>query len=44
MTASTNIVWHESEVTKENRQEAKGHKSAILWFTGLSGSGNRRFQ
>jgi adenylylsulfate kinase len=39
MTASTNIVWHESEVTKGDRQEAKGHKSAILWFTGLSGSG-----
>ncbi|WP_342504906.1 adenylyl-sulfate kinase [Sporosarcina sp. FSL K6-2383] len=39
MTASTNIVWHESEVTKEHRQQQKGHKSAILWFTGLSGSG-----
>ena len=39
MTASTNIVWHESGVTKENRQQQKGHKSAILWFTGLSGSG-----
>lgn len=39
MIESTNIVWHESEVTKENRQKVKGHKSAILWFTGLSGSG-----
>lgn len=39
MTASTNIVWHESEVTKENRQQQKGQKSAIIWFTGLSGSG-----
>ncbi len=39
MTASSNIVWHESEVTKVNRQQQKGHKSAILWFTGLSGSG-----
>lgn len=39
MAASTNIVWHESEVTKENRQQQKGHKSAVLWFTGLSGSG-----
>ena len=35
MTASTNIVWHESEVTKVERQRAKGHKSAVLWFTGL---------
>lgn len=39
MTASTNIVWHESEVTKLERQRAKGHKSAVLWFTGLSASG-----
>ncbi len=39
MTASTNIVWHESEVTKVERQRAKGHKSAVLWFTGLSASG-----
>ncbi|MCM3109501.1 adenylyl-sulfate kinase [Lederbergia lenta] len=39
MTLSTNIVWHESEVSKEDRQELKQHKSAILWFTGLSGSG-----
>lgn len=39
MTKSTNIVWHASEVTKENRWELNGHKSAILWFTGLSGSG-----
>ncbi|MGO4886996.1 adenylyl-sulfate kinase [Anaerobacillus sp. MEB173] len=36
---NSNIVWHETTITKENRQELKGHKSAILWFTGLSGSG-----
>lgn len=39
MTLSTNIVWHDSKVSKEDRQELKQHKSAILWFTGLSGSG-----
>lgn len=39
MTKSTNIVWHESEVTKADRQALNAHKSAILWFTGLSGSG-----
>ncbi|NYF24782.1 adenylyl-sulfate kinase [Sporosarcina sp. JAI121] len=39
MTKSTNIVWHESEITKAIRREAKGHKSAVLWFTGLSASG-----
>lgn len=36
---SKNIVWHYSEVTKEDRQQLLKHKSAILWFTGLSGSG-----
>ncbi|MEN1970427.1 adenylyl-sulfate kinase [Lentibacillus sp. N15] len=36
---STNIVWHQSEVTKEERQKQNGHQSAIIWFTGLSGSG-----
>lgn len=39
MSKSTNIVWHDSKVTKQNRQELKKHKSAVLWFTGLSGSG-----
>lgn len=39
MSKSTNIVWHDSDVTKQNRQQLKKHKSAILWFTGLSGSG-----
>lgn len=39
MTKSTNIVWHDSEVTKVQRQKLSGHKSVIIWFTGLSGSG-----
>ncbi|HEX6594926.1 MAG TPA: adenylyl-sulfate kinase [Bacillota bacterium] len=39
MTKSTNIVWHKSEVTKENRQRLNRHRSAVLWFTGLSASG-----
>jgi len=37
--AATNIVWHHATVTRERRQTANGHKSVILWFTGLSGSG-----
>jgi len=36
---STNTVWHNATVTRERREELSGHKSAILWFTGLSGSG-----
>jgi adenylylsulfate kinase len=39
MSSSTNITWHDSEVTKQERQKQKEHKSAVLWFTGLSGSG-----
>lgn len=34
-----NIVWHHATVTRERRQQQNGHKSAILWFTGLSGAG-----
>jgi len=34
-----NIVWHESQVSREMREKANGHKSAVLWFTGLSGAG-----
>jgi adenylylsulfate kinase len=33
------IVWHHATVTRERRQLQNGHKSAILWFTGLSGAG-----
>jgi adenylylsulfate kinase len=36
---ASNIVWHESNVTKEDRHQLNQHKSGILWFTGLSGSG-----
>lgn len=34
-----NIIWHESTVSKVDRQRLNEHKSAVLWFTGLSGSG-----
>ena len=33
------IVWHESSVCRKDREEMNGHRSAIIWFTGLSGSG-----
>lgn len=36
---TANIVWHPTTVTKTDRQQRTGHKSAILWFTGLSGAG-----
>ena len=37
--ASTNIAWHQASVDRSGRAEQRGHRSAILWFTGLSGSG-----
>lgn len=39
MSKSTNVVWHEQSITKEDRREQNGHNSFVLWFTGLSGSG-----
>lgn len=33
------MVWHESVLKKEDRQALHGHKSLMIWFTGLSGSG-----
>lgn len=36
---STNVVWHRATVTRAHREAQNGHRSAILWFTGLSGSG-----
>jgi adenylylsulfate kinase len=34
-----NIVWHRATVTRERREAQNGHKSCVLWFTGLSGAG-----
>lgn len=34
-----NITWHNTKITKSDREMLNGHKSACLWFTGLSGSG-----
>ncbi|MEH7224402.1 adenylyl-sulfate kinase [Bacillus sp. JJ1566] len=33
------IIWHQSTVTKIARQQQNQHKSCVIWFTGLSGSG-----
>lgn len=37
--AANNIVWHHATVTRSRRAEMSGHRSVILWFTGLSGAG-----
>jgi bifunctional enzyme CysN/CysC len=36
---STNVVWESSQITREMREHQNGHQAAVLWFTGLSGSG-----
>jgi adenylylsulfate kinase len=38
-TNPTNVVWHHATVTRERREALNGHKSCVLWFTGLSGAG-----
>ena len=37
--AENNIVWHQHSVDRNSRSKLKQQKSAVLWFTGLSGSG-----
>jgi len=34
-----NIIRHQYHISKSHRQKQNGHKSMIVWFTGLSGSG-----
>jgi len=34
-----NTVWHEQNITKEQRSAQKNQKPCLLWYTGLSGSG-----
>ena len=36
---ATNITWHDGKVSKEDRFRLNGHKGAVIWCTGLSGSG-----
>ena len=33
------VVWHEHPVNRDDRERQHGHQGAVLWFTGLSGSG-----
>ena len=36
---SANVVWEKSLITRQDRETLNGHRSFVLWFTGLSGSG-----
>ncbi|MCB8988947.1 MAG: adenylyl-sulfate kinase, partial [Ardenticatenaceae bacterium] len=36
---SSNVVWEQQGISLAQREERHGHRAAVLWFTGLSGSG-----
>jgi len=36
---SSNTVWHDATITKQNREKLFNQRGVALWFTGLSGSG-----
>jgi len=37
--SNSNIVWHTSQVTTQDREDLLGQRPKTLWFTGLSASG-----
>lgn len=36
---SSNVVWHDTQIKKEERAKLNGHEGVVLWMTGLSGCG-----
>ncbi len=34
-----NVFWQQTRVSREDREQRRGHRGAVLWFTGLSASG-----
>ena len=34
-----NLFWQQTRVSREDRERRRGHRGAVLWFTGLSASG-----
>ncbi|MCK5688561.1 adenylyl-sulfate kinase [Myxococcota bacterium] len=39
MQDNRNLTWHNRQIHKEDYHRKNGHRSRVLWFTGLSGSG-----
>ncbi len=37
--SSSNVTWGGANISREAREQRNGHGSAVVWFTGLSGSG-----
>ncbi len=36
---SPNVVWESLNIPRQEREATQDHRAAVLWFTGLSGSG-----
>ena len=36
---ATEVIWHEHQVTRAEREKLNGHRGCVIWFTGLSGCG-----
>ncbi len=36
---SSDVVWEKASLSRDLREQQNGHRAAVLWFTGLSGSG-----
>lgn len=36
---SDNVVWQKKAISRDERERRRGHRGAVLWFTGLSASG-----
>ena len=34
-----NVVWHDGEISRDDRHDLLGQTGATVWFTGLSGAG-----
>jgi adenylylsulfate kinase len=39
MAKSSDIVWHDHTVSRDDRQSLLGQRGLVVWFTGLSGCG-----
>ena len=36
---SDEVIWHSAKVARKQKESQNGHRSALLWFTGLSCAG-----
>jgi len=36
---SDHLTWHDTGISKQDRERRNGHKGVVIWLTGLSGSG-----